>query len=101
MGRPGIEIPMDRIREFCLKWRVVEFALFGSVLRDDFRQDSDVDVLISFEENALWSLYDLVDMKDELTSIFGRDVDIVEKEAIRNPYRRRSMLAECEVLYAG
>jgi len=79
----------------------VEFSLFGSVLRDDFRSDSDIDVLLSFEENSTWGLYDLVDMKDELQAIFGRKVDLVEKEAIRNPYRRRSMLTEQEVLYAA
>jgi predicted nucleotidyltransferase len=92
---------MEKIRAFCEKWKVVEFSLFGSVLRDDFRSDSDIDVLLSFEENSTWGLYDLVDMKDELQSIFGRKVDLVEKEAIRNPYRLRSMLAEQEVLYAA
>ncbi|MDP2853781.1 MAG: nucleotidyltransferase family protein [Smithellaceae bacterium] len=101
MARPRIDIPMEKIRAFCVKWKVVEFSLFGSVLRDDFRSDSDVDVLLSFEANSAWSLYDLVDMKDELKTIFGREVDLVEKEAIRNPYRRRSMLAEQEVLYAA
>ncbi len=101
MARPRIEIPMEKIRAFCEKWKVVEFSLFGSVLRDDFRSDSDIDVLLSFEENSTWGLYDLVDMKDELQSIFGRKVDLVEKEAIRNPYRLRSMLAEQEVLYAA
>lgn len=101
MARPRIEIPMEKIRAFCEKWKVVEFSLFGSVLRDDFRSDSDIDVLLSFRENSTWGLYDLVDMKDELQAIFGRKVDLVEKEAIRNPYRRRSMLTEQEVLYAA
>ena len=101
MTRPRIDIPMENIRAFCVKWKIVEFSLFGSVLRDDFRPDSDIDVLLSFEENTDWSLYDLVDMKDELKTIFGREVDLVEKEAIRNPYRRRSMLAQHEVLYAA
>lgn len=101
MARPRIEIPMEKIRAFCEKWKVVEFSLFGSVLRDDFRSDSDIDVLLSFEENSTWGLYDLVDMKDELQAIFGRKVDLAEKEAIRNPYRRRSMLTEQEVLYAA
>ena len=79
----------------------MEFALIGSVLRDDFRPDSDIDILLSFEENAGWSLYDVVDMKDELKTVFGREVDLVEKEAIRNPYRRRIMLTDKEVLYAA
>jgi len=101
MAQPRIDIPMERVRAFCTKWKVVEFSLFGSVLRDDFRPDSDIDVLLSFEEKSAWSLYDLVEMKDELKMIFGREVDLIEKEAIRNPYRRRAMLAEHEVLYAA
>ena len=101
MARPAIDIPMEKIRAFCGKWKVVEFSLFGSVLRDDFRADSDIDVLLSFEKNSAWSLYDLVDMKDELKTIFGREIDLVEKEAVRNPYRLRSMMAEQEVLYAA
>jgi hypothetical protein len=92
---------MEKIKAFCEKWKVVEFSLFGSVLRDDFRSDSDIDVLLSFSENSAWSLYDLVDMKDELKAVFGREVDLLEKEAIRNPYRRRSILTEQEVLYAA
>ena len=101
MAHPQINIPMDKIRDFCLRWKIVEFALIGSVLRDDFRPDSDIDVLLSFEANAGWSLYDIVDMKDELKAMFGREIDIVEKEAIRNPYRRRVMLTDKEVLYAA
>lgn len=101
MAQSRINIPMERVRAFCAKWKVVEFSLFGSVLRDDFRPDSDIDVLLSFEEKSAWSLYDLVEMKDELKTIFGREVDLIEKEAIRNPYRRRSMLAEHKVLYAA
>ena len=101
MAPPQINIPMDKIRDFCLRWKIVEFALIGSVLRDDFRPDSDIDVLLSFEANAGWSLYDIVDMKDELKAMFGREIDLVEKEAIRNPYRRRVMLTDKEVLYAA
>ena len=96
-----IDIPMDKIRDFCRRWKIVEFALIGSVLRDDFRPDSDIDVLLSFEANAGWSLYDVVDMKDELKAMFGHEIDLVEKEAIRNPYRRRNMLMDKEVLHAA
>jgi len=98
---PQIEVPMDKIKDFCRKWKIKEFALFGSVLREDFRPDSDIDVLVSFEEKVSWSLYDVVEMKDELKAIFGRDVDIVEKGAVRNPFRRRSIMTNREVLYAA
>lgn len=101
MAQLRIDIPMEKIRDFCQRWKIVEFALFGSVLRDDFSPDSDVDVLLRFEENTGWSLYDVVDMKDELKTMFGREVDVVEKEAIRNPYRRNILLEERKVLYAA
>jgi len=96
-----IDIPMDKIRDFCRRWKITEFSLFGSVLRDDFRPDSDVDVMISFEESAGWDLYDIVDMKEELKALFSREVDLVEKGAIRNPFRRHSILTTKEVLYAA
>ena len=74
---------------------------FGSVLRDDFRPDSDVDVLVSFNPSAPWSLFDLVTMQDELQKIFGRTVDLVEREGLRNPFRKRSILSSREVIYAA
>ena len=101
MKQPKINIPMDKIRDFCRRWQVIEFSLFGSVLGDDFGPDSDVDVLLSFEENAGWSLYDIVDMKDELKMIFGREIDLVEKGAISNPFRRHSIMTSKEVVYAA
>ena len=97
----NLDIPMDRIEAFCRKWKVREFSLFGSVLRDDFRPDSDVDVLILLEDDAPWDLYDWVDMIDELKVIFGREVDLVEKSAIRNPFRRRAVLRDRQVIYAA
>jgi predicted nucleotidyltransferase len=94
-------IPAEKIAEFCRKWKVVEFALFGSILRDDFRPESDVDVVIELAEGAPWSLFEWVDMIEELKVLFGRDVDLVEKSAISNPFRRKSILANREVLYAA
>jgi len=98
--RPGFSWPAERIAEFCRRWKVKELSLFGSSLRDDFRPDSDIDVLASFEPEADWSLFDFVDMSDELEAIFGRKVDFVEKEGLRNPYRRQRILATKEVIYA-
>ena len=94
-------IPKDKIAEFCRKWRINELALFGSVLREDFGENSDVDILVSFEPDAPWSLYDWVDMADELKNIFGRQVDVLEREGLRNPYRRHAILNSCEVIYAA
>jgi hypothetical protein len=69
-------------------------------LREDFGPGSDVDVLVSFEEDATWSLFDLVEMKAELGEIFGRDVDLVEKGSLRNPFRRHAIMSGREVIYA-
>jgi predicted nucleotidyltransferase len=95
---PGIaiEIPREKLRDFCRKWKITEFALFGSVTRpDEFRADSDVDVLARFEPGAPWSLFDWVSMEDELAAIFGRPVDLVEKVTVEtsdNRFRKRSIL---------
>ena len=96
-----LEFPTERVAAFCKKWKVSELSIFGSALRDDFRRDSDVDVLVDFEKDVPWSLYDWVDMIDELKAIFGREVDLVDKSAITNPFRRQSILASREVVYAA
>lgn len=93
----AIDIPKERLREFCRKWKVTEFALFGSVTRpEEFRADSDVDVLVRFDPAAPWSLFDWVRMESELKEIFGRDVDLVEQPAVEksdNRFRKRSILS--------
>lgn len=94
-------IDNQTIADFCRRWKIREFALFGSVLRDDFAPDSDVDVLVTLEDDAPWSLYEWVDMIDELKVMFGRHVDLVEKTAIRNPFRRQLILENHRVLYAA
>jgi len=99
-------IPVDRekIAEFCKRWKIVEFALFGSVLRDDFKADSDVDVLVTFAPEAGWSLLDMARMREELNEIFGRNVDLVSKagvQASRNPLRRQAILSSAEVIHVA
>jgi len=99
-----IELPMEAIRAFCERWKIVEFAVFGSVLRDDFRPDSDIDVLVSFAPDARWSLFDMVDAKDELAALLGREVDMVDRRAIersRNYIRRKEILNTTRVVYAA
>jgi uncharacterized protein len=103
MSKPRITIPKKKIGEFCHRWKVVEFSLFGSILREDFRPDSDVDVLVTFSPDASVSLFDLVEMQDELKAIFRRDVDLVEKQAVldsKNYIRRKSILESTRVVYA-
>ena len=99
-----IDIPSDRIAAFCRRWQVTYLALFGSVLRDDFGPNSDVDVLVSFGEGATHSLFDLVDMESELKDIFGREVDLVSRqgvEASRNYLRKNSILQSAQAIYGS
>ena len=97
MASIAIEIDKDKLRDFCQRWKITEFALFGSAVRpEEFRADSDVDVLVSFSNDAEWSLFDHVHMQDELREIFGREVDLLTRRAVehsRNPYRQRAILS--------
>lgn len=97
--QPAISIDKTRIEAFCQKWKVSEMALFGSVLREDFGPESDVDVMIEFEPNMPWSLYDWIDMIDELSEIFGRKVDLISKKGLRNPYRKKTIMETNKVIY--
>ena len=95
-------MPMEQIIEFCRRWKITEFALFGSVLRDDFGPDSDVDVLIEYPQ-GLYSFKHWLQMEDELEQIFNRKVDLIGRRAIEsspNPYRRRAILGSAKVLHA-
>ncbi|MHC4432944.1 MAG: nucleotidyltransferase family protein [Planctomycetota bacterium] len=101
MNYHGIDISENTLAELCRKWKVTELSLFGSILRDDFGPDSDIDVLVVFRPDAPWSPWDLMEMKEELEVLFGRPVDMVEKEALRNPWRKRRILSSYEVVYAA
>lgn len=97
----SIEINSEMIAEFCRRLKIAEFSLFGSALRDDFRPESDVDVLVTFEPGGGITFDNRVEMLDELAAIFGRQVDLVEKDAIRNPFRRYEILNNRRVIYAA
>jgi predicted nucleotidyltransferase len=104
MKLTNIAIPKEKIEAFCRKWKIRELALFGSVLREDFRPDSDVDVMVTFVKEAHWSLFDMVDMQDELKDILGREVDLVERLAVErseNYIRRRHILQSLEPVYVA
>ncbi len=98
---PKVEVSQEAIASFCHRWKITEFALFGSILRDDFRPDSDVDVLVSFAPDEKWSLWDIIAMKEELEKLFGREVDLVQKDCLRNPFRRYEILSTKQVIYAA
>lgn len=99
MTKVHIQIDRNKLQEFSYKWRIVRLILFGSVLRDDFGPQSDVDVMVDFAKGERIDLFDIVTMKDELEKMFGRSVDIVENGTIRNPYRKKSIAENTEVIY--
>ena len=93
-----------KLKTFCDKWKIAEFALFGSVLRDDFRPDSDLDVLVDFATDGEWTLLNLVQMEDELKVLFGRDVDLVLRKTMerhKNIERRDRILGSARTVYVS
>ncbi len=104
MKLQNIDLQIDEIRQFCHKWQIIEFALFGSVLRDDFKPDSDIDILVSFAPNAQRGLSEMLQMQDELQVIFKRKVDLIVKAAIKrseNWLRRKNILESAQIVYAA
>ncbi|MCC6791542.1 MAG: nucleotidyltransferase family protein, partial [Thermomicrobiales bacterium] len=100
MVTTAIELPLQEIAEICERHRVAELSLFGSVLRDDFRPDSDVDVMVTFFTDAQISLFDLVDLQDDLKQLFGRDVDVITRNGIersKNYIRKAAILDTARV----
>ena len=96
-----IPVPMEAIEAFCQKWQIIEFALFGSVLRDDFRPESDIDVLVTYAPDADRSLSDYLAIYDEIEALFGREVDVINRESIersRNYIRRHEILSSARVV---
>lgn len=99
--RENIIVPSEKIQQFCKKWNVVEMAFFGSVLRGDFDATSDVDILVTFKQGSEYDLFDFVTMTNELGAIFGREVDLVERDSLTNPFRRDHILQNLEIIYAA
>ena len=98
--RERLNISISEIADFCQRWNIVELALFGSVLREDFRSDSDIDVLVVYDKGLRLTLSDVLDMQEELEGKFRRAVDWVEKNQIQNPYRLANILKTHRVIYA-
>ena len=99
-----IKASPDHLKALCERWGVVEMALFGSALRDELGPESDVDILISFDNEARPTLLDMVRMEDELTELFGRPADLLERDAIEasgNSIRRKAILGSAETICAA
>lgn len=101
MASSRIQFDEAAIAAFCQKWKVVELSLFGSVLRDDFRPDSDVDVLIAFEEGLHYGIDEYIEMVAELESIYGHPIDLVNRRYLENPFMRHRILTTRQVVYAA
>lgn len=100
----GLRVAKDRIKAFCEHWKINELAVFGSILREDFRSDSDIDLLVTFAPEASSSLDDVLEMKEELQKMFGRPVDLVEKRLVEsspNYIRRNHILNNLETIYVA
>jgi predicted nucleotidyltransferase len=100
----GVRFSQKRIEEFCRRWKIKELSLFGSVLRGDFHPKSDVDVLVRFEPDVRWYSDHLLEMKEELESLFKRSVDLVEKRLVEespNYIRRKHILENMESIYVA
>jgi len=99
-----IDLPYDDLGAFCRRWKITKLEVFGSVLRDDFGPESDVDFLVTFDPTARLSLFDLVDAEDELAAVVGRPVDLVEREPIeqsKNWMRRKMILGSAQTIYVS
>lgn len=104
MEQKLFEISADRIADYCKRWKIIEFAIFGSALRNDFSPGSDIDVLVTFDKDAHWTLFDMVDMQEELKEILGRDVDLVSRRGIessQNYLRREAILSSVKVIHVA
>lgn len=98
----NIELMIAQIQDFCQRWHITEFALFGSVLRDDFRPDSDIDILVRFSPSFRRGLEETLQMRQELQTLFNRKVDLIEKTAIErseNWLRRKNILESAQAIY--
>lgn len=103
MINPKIKISKDKISEFCKRWKITELSLFGSVLREDFNESSDIDVLITLNEDHPWSLFDVVRMEAELSTVLGRSVDLVIRSGLeqsQNDIRKEEIFSTARVVYA-
>ena len=102
METPVVDIPAEKVLAFGRKWGLQEVSIFGSAAHGPFQADSDVDILISFLPDHAMTFEAFLAMRDELEDMFGgRKIDLVEKHLLKNPFRRRSILASRRIIYAA
>ena len=101
LQKNGIFLNFDDVTILCKKYHIIELSIFGSSLRNDFNENSDVDFLVSFESNSKITLFDIMDLETEFSKLLNKEVDIVEKESLKNPIRKNRILSTREIIYAA
>ena len=101
LKKNGIFLNYDDVAHICEKYHINELSVFGSSLRDNFSQNSDVDLLVSFHKNSEITLFDIMDLEEEFSQLIKREIDIVEMEALKNPIRKNKILSTREIIYAA
>ncbi len=103
MTAHGIDLASEAIRDFRAKWKTEELSVFGSILRDDIRPDSDIDFPADYEADAEWDLFDDMHVQDEFAAILGREVDVLDLEGVAssdNRFLKKGILSTAERVYA-
>ena len=96
-----MNIDKNKIEVFCKKWKIQELAIFGSFIRDDFNDQSDIDVLITFLPKVTWG-FEIAELREELSLIFNRKIDLLNKRSLelsKNSYKKDEILKSCKVIY--
>ena len=101
LEKNGIILNYNDVIHICKKFHIVELSIFGSSIRDDFAQNSDVDLLVSFAHNSKVSLFDIMELENKFSELLNREVDVVEKESLKNPIRKEKILSTREIIYAA
>jgi predicted nucleotidyltransferase len=103
MAEVKIDLPRKQLESFCKRWQIVEVALFGSALRENFNAESDLDILVTFAPEASWSLLDHIRMEQDLVALFHRPIDLFTRRSVERDHnwlRRQEMLSTAETIYA-
>jgi predicted nucleotidyltransferase len=101
LHKNGIFLNYNEVVQLCKKYSIEELSIFGSSIRSDFSQNSDIDILVSFNKKSEITLFDIMDLEKEFSELLKREVDIVEKESLKNPIRKNRILSTREIIYAA
>jgi len=101
LEKNGIHMSYEDVVKICERYRIAELSLFGSVIRDDFNENSDVDFLVVWENSSMNNdRWDFITIIDDFTRLLNREVDVIDVDELTNPIRRKSILSTCEMIYA-